>query len=403
LRGGRGTAGRERHRVRQLLIVGQMALALVLLVSAGLMLRSVAHLHAVDPGLRADGALAVGVSLGELRDRERTIVLYHRVLDEVAALPGAVSAGATNNLPIVLSASNGGSFAIESRPRGDDELPPISMWSAVTDGYFETLGIPRIDGRAPVRADAEGGRPVVWVNETFSRRFLDGRAVGERIRFGEDTVWAEIVGVVGDVREFGLNEEVRPAAYLPLSTMRPVQLDLMQLVIRTDGEPTALMPAIRAAVTRVDPSVPLTTLRTMDEVVASSLARTSFTVLLLGIAASVALVLGVVGLYGVISTIVSQRTAEIGIRIALGAQPAAVRALVLREGLGIGIAGVLIGLVAAAAVTRVLASLLFEVSARDPLTFVTVAVVLTTVSVVATYVPARRAMRMDPIAALRTE
>lgn len=403
--GGRGsTAGRERHRARRLLIVSQMALALVLLVSAGLMLRSVARLHAVDPGFRAEGVLAVGVSLGDDAGRERAVAFYHRVLDEVAGLPGVASVGATNGLPIETSGTNGGSFRIESRPTADDELPPVAMWTAVTDGYFRTLGIPLLEGRAPVRSDAQGGRPVAWVNETFARRFLDGHALGERLRFGADTTWAEVVGVVGDVRAFGLDEEVPPMAYLPMTTTATATaLELMHLVVRTDGAPAALALAIRAAVDRVDPTVPLTTVRPMEEILASSLARTSFTMALLAVAAGLALVLGVVGLYGVISYIVSQRTTEFGIRIALGARPTAVRAMVLREGLALALAGVIVGLIAAVATTRLLASLLFEVSAHDPATFAAVAAVLTGVSLLATYVPARVATRVDPMRVLRTD
>lgn len=397
------TAGRGRHRVRQLLIVGQVAMALVLLVGSGLMLQSVARLGAVDPGFRADGLLTTGVSLGAQPDRARAVTFYHRVLDEAATLPGVVSVGAANGLPIAATGMNGSSFDIESRPTADDAVPPVVMYQAVTAGYFETLGMPLLEGRRPERVDAEARRPVVWVNRTFARQFLDNRALGERIRIADDA-WLEIVGVVGDVRTFGLREDVRPMAYLPIGTSLPsVAVDVMQIVVRTAGAPAALVPALRAAVDRVDPSVPLTVARTMDEIVAASLAEMSFTMTLLAIAAGVALVLGVVGLYGVISYIVSQRTGEIGLRAALGAQPGDLRRMVLWQGLGVALAGVVVGLVAASAVTGLMASLLFDVSARDPLTFGAVALVLMFVSALATYLPARRAAGIDPLHALREE
>ncbi|MQA89387.1 MAG: FtsX-like permease family protein [Gemmatimonas sp.] len=405
LHGGRGsTAGPARHRARRLLIVIQIALALVLLVGAGLMLRSVLRLRSVDPGLRAEGVLSVGVGLGEAPERSAAVAFYHRLLEEVAGLPGVVDMGATTSLPVQPVGYNGGSFEIESRPLADDALPLVAMWHVVTDGYFETVGIPLLEGRTPVRADAEGGRPVAWVNETFAQRYLDGRALGERIRISPDAAWTEVVGVVGDVRNFGLDEAVQPFISLPMTATGPVSgLEVMQFVVRTNGSPTNLVPVIQDAVRRVDATVPITAVRTMEEIIASSTARTALTMVLLTIAAGVALVLGVVGLYGVISYLVTLRRAEIGVRIALGARPESVRRMILRQGIGLTLTGVVVGLIAAVAVTRVLASLLFEVSARDPVTFAIVAGVLTLTSLVASYVPARRATRLDPMVALRTE
>jgi putative ABC transport system permease protein len=403
--GGRGnTSGRDPHRVRRLLIVGQVAAALVLLVASGLILRSVVRLYSVNPGFSSKGLLTAGVSLGTGANRVRASMFYQRVLDEVGAIPGVVSVGATTSLPIEANNLNGSNFAVQSRPRADDAIPPVAMYNAVTAGYFETLMMPLVAGRTPVRADAEQGRPVAWVNETFARRFLDNHAVGERIQIGEDKTWLEIVGVVGDVRTFGLREDIRPMVYLPLNTSVPaVKLDVVHIVARTRGEPASLVSALRAAVTRVNPSVPLTAARTMDEIVASSLARLSFTLTLLVIAAAVALVLGVVGLYGVISYIVTRRTSEIGVRLALGAQPGDVRAMILRQGLSVALVGVAVGLIAASALANLLASLLFEISARDPVTFGAVALVVTSVSALASYVPARRAAGIDPARALREE
>jgi len=401
--GGSGTPGRERHRARSMLIVAQMALALVLLVGAGLMLRSVLQLHAVDPGFRAEGVLTAGVSLGETPGRARAVAFYHQLLDEVAALPGVASAGATASLPLGLGSLGGGSVEIESRPAAEDALPPVAMWHPVTDGYFETLGIQLREGRLPLRTDAEADRSFVWVNETFARRYLEDRVIGERLGI-PNAGWAEVVGVVGDVRAFGLGEEVRPTVFLPMSSAATgTDLHMMHLVVRTDGPPVALAPALRAAVDRVDPTIPLLTVQTMEDILAGSLARWWFTLVLLSTASGLALVLGAVGLYGVINYVVSLRTTEIGIRLALGARPAAVRAMVMRQGLRLALVGICLGLVAAAAVARVLGSLVYGVSVHDPATFLAVAVILTLVALLASYLPARRATQVDPMIALRAE
>jgi predicted permease len=399
--GGRGsTAGRARHRLRRLLIVAQVAMALVLLVGSGLMLRSAARLHAVNPGFRIDGLVTTGVSLGAHTDRAQAVAFYYRVLDEMARIPGVAAAGAASNLPVGATGITGSSFAIRSRPDPQSEIPLFTMYSGVTEGYFETLGVPLFEGRAPARSDADRDRPVAWVSRTFAHQFLDDRAVGEWIQIHER--WLEVVGIVGDVKIFGLREDVRPMVYLPLSNAA-VGLEVVHTVFRTSAVQASLAPALRSAVDSVDASVPLTTTRTMADIVATSMAQTSFAMTLLATAAGIALVLGVVGLYGVISYIVTLRTAEIGIRLALGAKPGGVCVMVLRQGLIVTIAGVAVGLVAALALTRLMASLLFEVSAHDPATFVAVALVLTAVSAAATYLPARRAAGIDPVRALRQD
>ena len=399
--GGRGaTVGRTRHRLRRMLIVTQVAMALVLLVGSGLMLKSAARLNAIDPGFSAEGVTTAGVSLGRQPDRASAVRFYYQVLDQMAGIPGVTAVGATSSLPVAATSLGGSSFAVRSRPAPRQGLPRFTLYSAVTDGYFETLKVSVLEGRAPTRSDAEMDRPVVWVSRTFARQFLDGRAVGESIQLEER--WLEIVGTVEDVRVFGLREEARAMAYVPISNAS-VGLDVMYAVVRTDGESSTAASALRQAVDRVDPSVPLTTVRTMDQVLAASLAQTSFTTTLLAIAAALALLLGLVGLYGVISYIVAQRTGEIGIRLALGADPADVSGMVLRQGLTVTAVGIGVGLVAAFAATRLMASLLFEVSSRDPAIFAGVAVALTAVSAAATYLPARRAASIDPLNALRQE
>ena len=397
--GGRGTtAGRGRHRARQGLIVAQVAMALVLLVGSSLMLRSAMRLHAVDPGFRPDGLLTVGISLGAQEDRQRAVTFYHQVLDEMARLPGVEAIGAASTLPVAATSLTGSSFEIRTRPRPKSAVPPFTMHSAVTAGYFETLGVALIQGRMPERTDAEQARAVAWVNKTFARQFLDDRAVGEAIQLQE--VWLDIVGVVGDLHTSGLDEAPRPMVYVPAGNAAGA-LETMYAVIRTSGAPSSLAGSLRAAVDRVDPTVPLATPRTMAEIIDLSLAQASFTVTLLAIAAGVALVLGVVGLYGVISYIVAQRTMEIGVRLALGADPAAVRRMVLRQGITVAAAGVIVGLGLAWVSTQLLSSVLFEVSARDPLIFATVPIVLIAVSALAVDLPARRAARLDPLLALR--
>lgn len=404
--GGRGnTAGRERHRARKALITAQVALALVLLVGSGLMLRSVARLRSVDPGFDVDGVLTAAVSLGGA-ERARAIGFYQRVLDEIGTIPGVVTAGAANSIPLSPRGYNGSNFTIESQPPAEGALPPVAMYAVVTPGFLEAIGVPLEAGRAPERRDHEGGAPVIWVNHTFATQFLGGTssALGQRVRFGGDTVFAEIVGVVGDVRTFGLREEIRPMAYMPMTTANEtVSMEVMTFAIRTERDPATLIGAVRQAVQRVDPTVPVASARSMEEVLAASLAETAFTTTLLAIAALVALLLGVIGLYGVVSYVVGQRTQEIGVRMALGARPGDVRSMVLRDGISVTVLGVGLGLVGAAAASRLLETLLFGVSSRDPITFAGVALLLTVVSIFATWLPARRAAAVDPLVALRSE
>lgn len=402
--GGRtSTAGRQRHRVRRLLIVSQVAMALVLLAGSGLLLRSVVRLARVDPGFDPDGVLTLGVARGQSTDHEEAARFYDAVLQAISGLPAVESAGAINGLPLDPVNLNGGSFHIESRPRAEGALPPTAMFSAITPGLFETLDVELLEGRFPERGDLLGGPLVVWVNQQFARDQFPEGAVGERIRFGGDSTWATIAGVVADVRTWGLREDVGLMAYYPLSSPASVYVDVMNFVVRSDAPTGPLMAAIREAVASVDPAVPLTATRTMNEVVASSMAEMSFTMTLLAIAAVVALLLGAIGLYGVISWVVAQRTHEMGVRLALGARPADVSRMVVRQGVTVTLAGIAVGLVAALVATRLLASMLFGVTAYDPVTFVTVPVVLLVVSLFAAWLPARRAAAADPLRAMRME
>ncbi len=405
--GRRATEGRESQRLRSFLVAGQLALALVLLVGSGLMLRSYARLRSVEPGFSGEGVLLVGLSYGDREDPWGASRFYQQVMDEVAALPGVEEVGVTSGFPFSEGSVNGGSFYIESQPREDDDIPPVTMFKPISHGYFEALRMRLVAGRSVQASDVVDGRALAWVNETFVRRFLEGDAIGERIRFddGEESDWAEIAGVVGDVREFGLDEAVRPMVYLPLivGNWGALHLDRMFLTIRTEREVPGLVPAVRRVVQGIDPTVPVLSARTLDEALARSMAEVSHTALLLALAAFLALLLGSVGLFGVISYIVGQRTREIGVRVALGARGEDVVRLFLRQAIRVSMAGVVVGLGVAFALTRVMAAILFEVSATDPLTFVAAPVVLLSVALLATWAPTRRASRIDPVEALRAE
>jgi putative ABC transport system permease protein len=387
--------------------MAQLALALVLLVGSGLMLRSFASLRAVDTGVEPEGVLVVGLSVGEGRERAEAASFYQQVVDEARGLPGAVEVGVANSVPLLAAGANGGSFTIRSQPRQDDELPPVAMNVVVAGDAFGALGIPIARGRGPAPADHEGGPPVAWVNEAFARTFLpDSDPLTEQLAFNDSGPFMQIAGVVGDTRHFGLDEEVRPLIYVPMTGPGESRGHIggMLLILETDlADPTSLVPAVRALVARIDGSVPVTTSRTMEKVVAASMADTSFTMVLLGIASLVALVLGAVGIFGVITYVVSQRTKEIGVRMALGADRATVRTMVVRQGMVVAAFGIILGLVGSYALTGLMTGLLHGVSPTDPLTFGAVTAGLAAVAAVASYLPARRASKVDPCDALRAE
>ncbi len=404
--GARGTTEeRERHGARKLLVASQLALALILLVGSGLMLRSFARLRALDLGFDPERVLTVTLSLGEGVEAEAAAQFYQRVVEEVRGLPGVTAAGATNSLPVRPAEISVSSFQLESRLTEEGQLPPIAMLKGVSPGYLEAIGIPLLEGRAVTPSDHSGAYPVVWVNETFARELLDGDALAKRLSFGGVGDWGEIVGVVGNARELQLTEEVRPVAYLPMiqGEWGRVNLSRMVIAVRTDGPPLAVLPAVRRIVREIDSSVPLSSARTMEDIVFEAMAPTSFTMTLLSIAAGVALLLGAIGLFGVISYVVSRRTHEIGVRVALGARGEDVQRLIVRQGLGVLAGGVVVGLAGAFVLTRLMGAVLYEVSTTDPWTFAGAPVILAAVSLLATWLPARRATRVDPVTALRVD
>jgi putative ABC transport system permease protein len=398
--GGRaGTAARGRQHVRQLLVVTQVAIALVLLVGAGLMLQSVSRLFAVNPGFGVDGLLTATMSVGTRTERAQALREYEQMLDEMRRTPGVRSVGGATTLPIAPTSLNGSDVEVRSRPPARNAPPLFTMVSGVTAEYFETLGARLVAGRTPTPVDVAQNRAVAWINQTFARRYVSHRPIGESVRLHDS--WFEVVGVVGDLNTSGLAADVQPMVYLPASSP-VVTLDAMHAVVRTNGDPASLAPSLRRAVERIDRTIPVT-LRTMQDVIAASLAQATFTVTLVTIASAIGLVLGIVGLYGAISYITAQRTTEIGVRLALGAPPAGVALMVLRQGATVTAIGIAVGLAGAWSGARFIASMLFGLSARDPVTYVAVVTLLMAVSALATYVPARRAAHIDPVNALRAD
>lgn len=417
--GARGsTTGRERNRARNVLVATQLALALVLLVGSGLMLRSFAQLRAVDLGIDGDDVLTVALNRNAGEDPEISARFFAEAADRLAALPGVSSVGIATSIPLAGGNNNGGSFYIDGKPREEGVLPPTAMYRAVGGDYFASFDLPVLRGRTMERADWEEARAVVWVNETFQRLHLDGEAIGKRIAWdtdedeggnaSADTRWAEVVGVVADVREFGLaDEDLRPNAYFPLRPGGGASLEINSayLTIEAAGSqsPSSLVAGVLNEIRAVDGRVPISATRTMNDVVAEEMESTSATLIILAAATFMALFLGAIGLAGVVSYVVGQRTREIGVRVALGATAANVRQMILRQSMTVTVVGSLLGLAGALGLSRLLESVLYEVSATDPLTFIVAPVVLVLVSLMATWLPVRRATRVAPTEALRSE
>ncbi|HEX7185613.1 MAG TPA: ABC transporter permease [Thermoanaerobaculia bacterium] len=414
--GGRGgMAGRARHRARNVLVALQMALALVLLVGAGLMVKSFWQLKNVDPGLKPESVLTVRLDLPEAkyRDVPSTARFVQQLLERVRAIQGVESAGTISLLPLSGGRSSSG-HAIEDHPLPPDTVPPMLGTRFASPGYFEAMGIPLIEGQVFDRLDPDRRTDGVVVSQAVAERFWQGKsALGRRLSsdFSDSPTWFTIVGVVGSVREQSLDEKPTEAVYYPVSRL------LMEdegegeewvprnftLVVRGRVAPTSLVAPVREAVWALDPNLPLAQVYPMAEVVERSMVRTSFTMLLLVIAATVALLLGSVGIYGVISYVVSQRTQEIGVRMALGARRQDISRMVLREGLLLTVIGIALGLAGSFWITRFMVALLHDVSPNDPVTFAAVPVLLALVALVASYLPARKAALVEPLEAIRYE
>ena len=423
---GRGSIGSKSRFLGSSLVIAEVALSFVLLIGAGLLINSLLRLQRVNPGFRTDHVLTLRVSLPEAKYSknrpELTTGFFHQLIDRVKALPGVESASMTSAMPLT---NSGGVklFTIEDwpAPKSLDEVPNV-QYRQVSPDYFTTLSIPVVEGRGFSEHDTPLTLPVAIVNETMARRFFaDSDPIGKKLYLGppEELVPAgilppgfrflhfTIVGVVGDVRHDGLSQPLVAEIYTlheqELAAKFAYPLATMSLAVRTRTEPTSLVGAIRREVLGLDPEQPIDAVATMDELLSTSLSQARFSTLLLAIFAGVALVLAAVGIYGVMAYTVAQRTHEIGIRMALGAQASNVLALVIRQGLLLALVGTIIGLGGALGLTRVMTSLLYEVSPTDPLTFATDAVILIGVSLLACFIPARRAMKVDPLVALRYE
>jgi putative ABC transport system permease protein len=402
--GGRSTTdGRARHRVRSLLIVSEVALSLVLLVGAGLLIKSFLRLRTTNPGFNAKNVLTASVSLPVARYPKDELVarFYRQAVEGVARMPGIEAVDAILPLPFSEN-SISTSFSLEGQPDPGPGARPIAGARIITPGYIQAMGIPLISGRTFNERDAAGAPWVILINEALARRFFpDEDAVGRRLSLGLNDIHGEIVGVVGDVRNRSLDKEAGPEFYVP-SQQLPV--NTMSLVVRTTSDNlTSVGGPLRSVVQELDKDLPLYRVRPMESLVSATVARQRFSMTLIMAFAGLALALAAVGIFSVMSFLVAQRTHEIGVRMALGAQPRAIVSLVVRHGAALTLVGIAAGLGVAFAVTRVMRSLLYEVSATDPATFIIVPLLVTVVALAASFIPARRATKVDPMVALRYE
>jgi putative ABC transport system permease protein len=402
--GGRGsTIGRDRHRARNVLVVGQVALALMLLVGSGLMVRSFQQLRSVDPGFDAAGVMTFRLSPppSKYPGGDGTAQFYDQLLERLEAIPGATSAGGITNLPL----TGGGAILttqIDDFPTPEGEFPPTFLIRRATPGYFETMGMPLVEGRTFTTDDHNARLGSLIISESIKRQYWPNEsALGKRMTTAGAP--ARVVGVVGDVHDTGLEIPAEQFVYKPMLDSVGGGVRPMMIAVRTDGDPETLVPGIRAAVEGLDPDLPITELQSMEDVLGDSLSRTSFTMSLLLLAAVVALFLGAVGIYGVLSYVASQRTAEMGVRLALGADAATVRKVILSQGMMLAVIGVAVGLAGAVALGGVMSSLVYGVSPADPMTLVAVSLVFLAVAAGASLIPAARAARTPPAVALRAD
>jgi putative ABC transport system permease protein len=401
--GGRGgSAGRAGRRIRNTLVSTELALAVVVLIAAGLLMRSFIRLRGVDAGFRPAGVLTVRVPLGGGRNGapDRRIAFFRRMTDRVATLPGVRAVGAVNALPLT-GLAVGATFAVVGRPATDQAQRPVALSRSITPEYFGVMGIPLVAGRVLADSDTAQSAPVAVVNQTLARRFWPGGgAVGGRlaIDLAAEVRVAEIVGVVGDTKAETIDGEDWSTIYFPYPQGPSAA---MTLTVRTAGSPLGLASAVVREVHQLDPDQPVADVRTMEEVVNLAVAGARFNTVLLVSFAGVAFLLAAGGIYGVISYDVSQRINEIGIRLALGAQPADVRRLIMVQGARLAVYGIVAGLLGAGLLTRFMSTMLFGVNPADVWTYAAISILLAVVALGASFVPSRRAMALDPVIALR--
>jgi len=388
--------------IRSFLVVLEVAAAMLLLVGAGLLIKSFWRLHQVDPGFNPNNVLTLAISLPNRKYTEvpRQSAFYQDLLEKVRSLPGVRAAGISTSLPLGGSSIYG--FVIEGRP----PLPPgagqSTNYYSVSADYFKTMGIPLLRGRLFTEQDTRDTTRVAILGEALAKRmFPNEDPIGKRMHVTNGpTVFREIVGIVGDVKQNGLDEDTTMQFYEPYTQKT---YSSMALVVRTVGDPLSLTGAIRNQVLSIDSEQPISGVGTLDELVSNSISQQRFSVLLLGVFAAVAMVLATVGIYGVLSYAVAQRTREIGIRMALGARAGDVLLMVIGQGMKLALLGVALGLGTSLGLTQLMKRLLFGVQAADPLTYGLIAVLLTVVALFACWIPSRRAAKVDPMIALRVD
>jgi predicted permease len=411
--GGRGgTVGNQRQRARSLLVAAQMAFALVVLTASGLLMRSFVRLHKVNPGFATDGVATVWLSAPNLRyPTDSSVVRFYTQLTErVAQLPGVRGVGITSRLPLENHGIDFDPIWIEGDVASNSKVPPLEMYTSVDPGYFTAMSIPLIAGRTFDRIDRQHFDEAIISTETAKAFFHDstGRsALGKRFRELPGTPWHTIIGVVGSTRDTSLSAAPERVVYFPESVSTDTLINqlarTMAIVARTNGDVAGTTRAIQQTIREIDPTLPTFDARSMRTVADASMAQLSFTMVILGVAAGVTLILGVIGLYGVIAYIVTLRTRELGVRIALGAQPSAVAAMVTKQGLALSGVGIVVGLGLVMLVARFLRSLLFEVAPTDPTILGGASLILVAFAFLASWIPAQRAARVNPLEALRAD
>jgi len=397
-----------RQNLRRLLVTAQVSLAVTLMVGAGLIIKSFWLLRRVDPGFNPDRVLTLNLSIpgSQYRDWRQINAFYNRLIDRIEELPGVQSAAVAYDHPLQSSWID--SFTIENQPAAAPDEAPSADFRPVSPEYFSTAGIELTRGRAFTNQDDPGHPGAVIISEALTRRYFAGDhdALGRRLRIlSPSRFWNnampssfEVVGIVRDVKSGGLNKEAEPAFYIPAQQMPSRD---MNVLVRTTGEPSLLIGAVRKAVWQIDANQPIAGISSMNRIISDSIAQPRIAMVLMGIFGFIALMLAIVGIYGVLSYTVRQRTREIGVRMALGSRPRDVLTMVVGEGLGLTIVGVGVGIGASFGLTRFLSGLLFGVATADASTFIGVGTMVLLTAVLASYLPARRAANVDPIAALR--
>ncbi|MGA7312951.1 MAG: ABC transporter permease, partial [Silvibacterium sp.] len=392
----------KHDKLRGALVIAELAVSLTLLAGAGLLIRSFVHLLSVPPGFNPESIISMHVAAGgpKYKERPKRVQFYDDLAERVRSLPGVTGFGATSVLPLTPSIGWGGMQIEGYVPPKDAPELQVDKRSATPD-YFRTMSIPLLQGRFFTPADTDKSQPVVLIDQKMADRFWPkGDAVGKRIRQGDKEPWQTIAGVVGVVKQYGLDIDTKMVTYFPYAAWGNGE---MFVVAHTTGDPAALANSIVELVHGIDADVPVFEIATMQQRVHDSVARQRFAMTMLGAFAGFAMILAAVGIYGVMSFLVTQGTSDIAIRMALGAQRSSILSLVLQQGMALALLGIAAGLAGALSLTHVMSGLLFGVSATDPVTFAGVAVLLTMVALSACYFPARRAMRVDPMVALRYE